>query len=293
MYKKILIIKLGAFGDLILMLGAIEKIRAYHPEAQITLMTTAPFVALAQTAPYFDRVWEIKRWTYWNFRSWLRFVKKLRRENYDCVYDLQRNDRTRIFYHLSPPALQKNWFGDKPPKDTRALSIMPDSAFPPPDLSWMDADIAPFHLPEKFVLLVVGCAPQHPKKRWPITHYAEVAKELLQRGYTPVVLGTKSEAAIIEQLTQTVPEVVSLLGKTTFMHIAALARTASGAVGNDTGPMHLIALAGCPSVSLFSGETNAAQSAPKGKNVTVLQSDPIEDITVLTVLETLLKSMKA
>ena len=42
-------------------------------------------------------------------------------------------------------------------------------------------------------------------------------------------------------------------------------------MGNDTGPMHLIAVAGCPCVVLFSAASKPALTAPRGAHVTVLQ----------------------
>ena len=65
-----------------------------------------------------------------------------------------------------------------------------------------------------------------------------------------------------------------------FGDIAALARQSLAAIGNDTGPMHLISAAGCPVVSLFGGTSHPDQSAPNGKNVTVLRAIPIEKLTI-------------
>src|SRR6266568_4059670 len=48
---RILVIKLGALGDFVQALGPAAAIRAHHPEAAITLLTTAPFAELARAAP--------------------------------------------------------------------------------------------------------------------------------------------------------------------------------------------------------------------------------------------------
>ena len=71
------------------------------------------------------------------------------------------------------------------------------------------------------------------------------------------------------------------------MDIAALARKAAAAVGNDTGPMHLIAVVGCPVIALFSGLSDPAQSAPRGKSVVALRGIPIETLGVEKVQEAL------
>ena len=55
--SRLLVIKLGALGDFVQAMGPAAAIRAHHPDAEITLLTTAPFAELARAAPYFDRVW--------------------------------------------------------------------------------------------------------------------------------------------------------------------------------------------------------------------------------------------
>jgi ADP-heptose:LPS heptosyltransferase len=55
------------------------------------------------------------------------------------------------------------------------------------------------------------------------------------------------------------------------------------AIGNDTGPVHLIAAAGAPTIVLFSSASSPALSAPRG-HVTVFQAPEVKDIAVDTVL---------
>lgn len=59
--ERILVIKLGALGDFVQAMGPAAAIRAHHERAEITLLTTAPFVELARAAPYFDRIWVDER----------------------------------------------------------------------------------------------------------------------------------------------------------------------------------------------------------------------------------------
>ena len=64
----------------------------------------------------------------------------------------------------------------------------------------------------------------------------------------------------------------------------SLARAAAVAIGNDTGPMHLIATAGCPSIVLFSGDSDPALCAPRGPLVDVLRRPDLATLDVDTVL---------
>lgn len=157
---------------------------------------------------------------------------------------------------------------------------------PPADLSWAKADVARFHLPVRYALLVPGGAPHRPVKRWPADRFALVANYLASHGVTPLLLGTGDDEDQIKVVTNNCPAALSLSGQTNFMDIIVLARAAVGAVGNDTGPMHLIAASGCPSVVLFSADSDPGLCAPRGA-VTVLCQDDLGALEVKTVLAAL------
>ncbi len=101
-----------------------------------------------------------------------------------------------------------------------------------------------------------------------------------------MVLGTGDDEDQIKVVTNNCPAALSLSNKTSFPDIVLLARGAVGAVGNDTGPMHLIAAAGCPSVVLFSAESDPGLCAPRGL-VTVLAQEDLADLAVDRVLAAL------
>lgn len=283
--ERILVIKLSAFGDFCLAIGGFEKIRKNHPAAHITLMTTAPFKDLAQQSPYFDEVRTIARWGTLAFGPWIRYLRNVWKNPYTLVYDLQSNDRTRILRRLSPPAMQKKWYDIRKahaadaPADLAALAHITL----PSDVTWLTRHATVSPPPSPYMLFVPGSAPQHPAKRWPAEHYAALAKQLSTRGITPVLLGTAAEAHATSVIAQACPQAVDLTARTSFADIAALAQHAVAAVGNDTGPMHLISLCGCPVVSLFSRASDPEKSAPRGHVVKVLRADDLADVSVSDV----------
>jgi ADP-heptose:LPS heptosyltransferase len=91
---RILVIKLGALGDFVQALGPAAAIRAHHPDAAITLLTTAPFAELAGQAPYFDEVWVDERPRLATPRALLALRRRLRTAGFARVYDLQTSDRS-------------------------------------------------------------------------------------------------------------------------------------------------------------------------------------------------------
>jgi ADP-heptose:LPS heptosyltransferase len=297
--EKILVIKLSALGDVVLALGPMAAIRKAHPKAHITLLTTKPFVDIAQRSRCFDAIEADARAPFWNVAEWLRLFRFLNGGHFARVYDLQMNDRTKAYYHLF---LKKpEWVGHvkgashffdkeellKLHAFERHKLMLGKLGIPVdiPDLSWMSADVSLFGLKNPYVVLIPGSAPQHPQKRWPALKYGALALKLVRHGYDVAVLGTAAERDVVERIMKSCPGAHDLSGRTSLYDIATLARGAAGAIGNDTGPTHLVAMSGCPTMALFSGSTDPARSSPVGPAVTVIQSDPIDDITVDDVMK--------
>lgn len=298
--EKILVIKLSALGDFILALGAMEAIRRHHPAAHITLLTTRPFVDMATRSGYFNDVWVDERPRFYSAVRWLKLARRLNKGRFDRVYDLQLNNRTKIYYRLF--SKKPEWSGlvrghalFYPNRQWRQMHAFDrhremlklagiDVALP--DISWMESDVSTFNVPKPYVLLIPGSAPQHPEKRWSALRYGALARKLMLQGYETAVLGTNAEADVIDRIKKSCPSAHDLSGRTSLYDIATLARGAVAAVGNDTGPTHLVSLAGCPTVVLFSAASNPALSAPVG-DVGIIQADDLNDVQLGDVMKQL------
>ncbi len=301
--RRVLVVKLGALGDFVLALGPFAAIRRAHPEARITLLTTPPFADFGAATGLFDEIWTDTRPRWYEVRAVLALRRRLRGGGFDRVYDLQTSDRSGWYFRLFPANAKPEWSGiaagcshphANPARDSMhtverqaeqlAMAGIPET--PPPDLSWAwagaDADIVRFGLPERFALLIPGGAPHRPAKRWPEEKFAALGAEMARRGATPVVIGGTAEEELARRIADACGG-IPLAGRTTFEDLAALATRAAGAVGNDTGPMHIVAAAGCPSVVLFSAESDPALTAPRGASVTVLRRDDLADLPVAEV----------
>ncbi len=301
---RILVIRLSALGDFIMALPAMAAIRRHHPAADITLLTTRPFVELGERSGWFNRVQVDPKPRWHDVAGWRALRRMLRAGQFDRVYDLQAQDRTAAYFHLFWPFRKPEWSGvargaSHPHKDpTRRymhaydihaaqLAVAGIEQIPPPDLAWLDEDIRRFGLPSRFALLIPGSAPHRPGKRWPIARYGMLASGLLDRGVTPVVIGTPGEQPLGDAIRALCPRARSLIGQTSLFTIAGLARRAQLAVGNDTGPMHLIAMLDCPVVSLFSSDSDPVRSAPRGASVTVIRRDDLGSLSVDEVMAAL------
>jgi len=291
---KILVIKLGALGDFIQALGPMKAIRNHHNTAHITLLTTKPFEKFARQCGYFDEIILDKRPKLLNITGWITLKKKLNSEHFTRIYDLQNNDRTALYFKLLKHPKPK-WVGvakgashcNNSPERTQGhaydghiltLGLAGIKNITLDTLEWMKGDLSGFDLRKPYILLVPGCAPERPEKRWPAVHYARLANILDTLGYQPVIIGTQAEKDSASAIKSACPQALNLTDKTDFEHIAALARTAAGAIGNDTGPMHIIGVTGCPSMVVFSHASDPVKHAPKGANIQFIQKENLENL---------------
>lgn len=296
MSEEILIIRHGALGDMIQSLGPFRAIRQHHRDARITLLTTAPFAELAEACPDIDRVWLDARPGPLQVVGWWGLRRRLRAGGFTWVYDLQTSGRSS-FYRRFFAEPKPNWSGiatgashghDNPARDTlhtierqrEQLAAAGISQVPDAELGWLDADIGRFDLPDRFALLIPGGSVHRPEKRWPLEHYAALAVRLIEAELTPVILGGPDEGSLAARIVvECGGRAIDLSGATTFADIAALARAAVLTVGNDTGPSHIAAAAGSPTLALFSNASDPALCAPRGRQVEVLRRSKLKELS--------------
>lgn len=258
-----LILRPGAIGDCLLALPAIEHLAASYTEVWIS-SAVVPLIRFA------DR------------------VKPLSSTGVDLVGIDDLEPSPELFAYLQSFDSIVSWYGAARAEFRRALEatgvacqFLP--ALPPADYAGHATTFftvqvgAPDGIPR--VDITPACdSPAiivHPfsgsaKKNWPLANYRELAAKL------PVKVGWS--AGPEEQLAEA----------RRFPSLAELASWLAGAglyIGNDSGITHLAAAVGVPTLALF-GPTDPAKWAPRGPNVTVLRSDPLEALRVETVLET-------
>ena len=292
MMKRILVIKLAALGDFVQAFGPFAAIRAHHPGAEITLLTTPPYAELARRSPWFDAVWSDGRpaWTdppaIWRLARRLRgagFDPGLRPADLGALLALPLAGRARgrsgpASPRRQPPACQS---AARPDAYGRAAAgAAGDGRHPrlPRARRWLAGwRRRGLGLPPRFALLVPGASPggrasagrSGVSPRWPPgwTCRWRWSAARRRRRWPPTILAAA-------------PGAVDLTGRTGFAALGAVARRADFAIGNDTGPTHLIAAAGCPTLALFGPESDPALCAPRGRAVAVLQRDSLAGLTV-------------
>ena len=295
--RQILVIRYGGFGDMILSMGAFRTIRAHHAADRLTALTTRRFAGLLEQSGYFDEVLLDDRLKPWQIAGWLALATLLRGRRFDRIYDLQRNERTAILYRIMSLGRDLEWSGVIPgcshyvrddPDDRRhiaerlaeQLATAGITETLPADLGWLKGDIGHFDLPPAYALIVAGGAPHRPEKRASAEAFAGLGRHLMGQGIAPVLLGTDSERDQIDAIAGACPGAIDLSDRTSFGDIAELARHAAGAIGNDTGAMHLTAAVGCPSLVLFSAASDPSRVRPLGRRVHVAEADTLQTLSI-------------
>lgn len=291
--KTILVIRLGALGDILQFFGAFQTIRAAHPDATIDALTLPPYAALFEGSGLFDAVHAPPKPK--GPAAWLRLVSTLRRRRYDRVYDLQRNDRTAFLFRAMRLGRPLDWSGvvrgcshytpglwesDAHAIDKIAIQ-MRDAGLPTParsDLSFLDGAVDDLAPPTPFAIIAPATAPSRPRKRWPADRYAEIARRLFAQGVSSAVVGGPGDQAVCAQAAAS--GALDLCGRTDFGQLAALGRRAAAALGGDTGPMHLLSLVGCPVLSLYGEDSDPERTKPLGPAVDILRDETMAALNV-------------
>ncbi len=300
MSERILIIKHGAFGDFIQATGALQAIRQHHPQAHITLLTTKPYIAMAQQMPFVDMVWQDERPRLTSLRQWQDLRQRIIAGSFTHVYDLQNTHRTAAYFWMlrgHHPVWSGLVRGCTFPHRTKhrrtlhtidrlaeQLNIAGISDIPAPTVDWLVSSGKDFSLPEPYALLIPGGAPHRHDKRWTVEGFSQVATQMLTRGVTPVLIGTQADADMTNAIEKNVPACINLTGKTGFGDLVSLAGKARLALGNDTGPMHLLAVAECRTIVLFGSASDPKRCAPRGRDIQIVQVADLQSLTADTVL---------
>ena len=314
--ERVLIVRLGAIGDVVNALVVASAIKEARPDVFVGWAVHDLARPLVDGHPDVDRVhlWP-RGGGVQGFSGFLRDVRAMR---YGMVIDLQRIFKSAMVARLTrvgrivgfdrarSKELSWLWTREKiEPRDPGAHMVRqymefvehlglqtagPVHKFPhdAEASSWADAEVtriggAP---------LVVNLGASKPPNRWAPDRFAELAQRLAAEAESPVVLtggpGDRDiEADVLRHLHNT-GGVTSLVGETSLMQLIELLRRSRLFIGCDTGPMHLAAAVRTPVVALF-GPADPGRTGPWGFQHRVVcapgLSGSMEDIGVELVLD--------
>ena len=284
---KILIIKLGALGDVIIATPHIEQILRHHRGAAVWLLTAPDYTGLFSAHPHL----QVAAFPRKGLRPMFAALRWLRQQRFDIIYDLQGSQRSALFSALSgapqrvglgsPHIYSQTVRDDDRSKHifTRLAHLLEIAGIAPADprpqvsVSATDEAQVQAWLREHrlagraFVLMHAGSSAGWPSKRWEDTHVRALADELHGRGLESLWVGGKQDAVLNARLAA--GGGIDASCRFSIPQLSVLARHARFAVTTDSGPMHVFATAGIPVYALF-GPTDWRRSHAVGQAQRVL-----------------------
>ena len=309
--SNILIIKHGSLGDIAQASGAIQDIFENHPNENIYLLTTKPYIELFKKNPFLKEVILDRRLSRFNLIYLFILMKKIKNLNISKVYDLQNSSRTSFYKKiLFPNADQNQWSSSLTtlPKNTNKNEFDKRSVLERfdhqlkvsglktkntllPNFVWAcenKMDFLDKYKLNKYIVLFPFCSPHLKLKKWP--YYNELISLILKKfdnQYQIVIAPGPNEISEARDI-----KALCILKDSKALNISELAsliKNSSFVVSNDTGPAHMSAHLGVRGVTLFGSHTTAYKVSIERENFKPIQVNDLNKLSAERVFDKILK----
>jgi heptosyltransferase-2 len=303
--EKLLVVRFGSLGDVILTFGAGEALARARPRAQIVYLVKDQYADLVAAQPWVSEVRALKDEDrgFWKGRA---FRKELRRESWSAVLDLQDNPRSRWFtrglarLHARWDARRGQrrawvwkrsfrWLGlrEEPVRPAwlrfrdAAKEIGAAEALPPRVVFPEAADQRAQSFFNEWAaavspapVMAIAPAAAWATKEWPEERTIELGKRLVGTGWRVLLVGRAEERARLKEIGAWVSGEPSARWMTAdLLTVAAALSKSRAAVVPDSGLMHLAVAVGTPVAALFGSTAPELGFAPSGAGNKILQRD--------------------
>lgn len=298
---NILIVKLGAIGDVIHALPVAHALKSGFPDCRITWVVEKVSQELVSANQYVDEtiVFDRPKRKMWkHIRAYAPdFITALRSRNFDLSLDLQGLFMSAAISRLSGASRRLvcynaheicGWMGirlNRPNRTKHMVEQYQDVVQalginnPEIDFGLQISDevvtetaalakSAGLDMQQNYIVLAPGA--NRPNKRWPVDHFAVLTDKLFDDRLIPVIVGGLGDDYFADEICKAciIPP-IDLTGQTTLLQLADLIRHAKLVIGGDTGPVHLAAALHTPILMLL-GPTDPKRNGPYGQDNAVL-----------------------
>ncbi len=287
--NKILVIKFGGIGDILLTTPVLPNLKNYFPDAEINFLTLRHSRDILIDNPFLTRAF-----TYdpAEDKSWC-LIKNIRSQKYDLVIDLFGNPRTALITFLSGA---KYRFGFKFRGRNYAYNIkikgrggiVHNVDFNLDALRALDIPIVSrnLYLPTNIVhdefadnyikfnnietkkIIGISKTGGWESKRYKAEDYIELINKLNDIYDVNFILiwGNEKEKEDCEHIRNMITKQNAfLIPDSPIKYLGAIIKKCSLVIGNDSGPLHIAVAAGVPTLGIY-GPTNPALQGPYGEN---------------------------
>jgi ADP-heptose:LPS heptosyltransferase len=296
--ERLLIVLLGAIGDVVCGMPLAQRIRLGWPRTRIAWAVEPPAAPMLETHSAVDEVILFRR--HQGPAALIEFLRAAHDSRPQVTLDLQRHFKSglaslasgaprRIGFHWVN-SREANWFfnndtigpvSDFTPKLTHFQRFADLLGVPTTPITFGLAATAAERgrvrdvlapAGERFAALYVGST--WPSRQWLPPQTAELSRALRARDIGVVLVGGPNDRAFADAVHAAGPgdDVVDTAGRISLREVIAVMERAAVAIGPDTGPMHIASAVGTPVVALF-GATSPLRSGPWGWYHAVLRGD--------------------
>lgn len=283
---RILMVRMGAMGDIVHTLPSAATLRYAFPEAEIDWLVEERWAPLLEGNPHVSTVRRIGRRI---GRATWKAIGELRARHYDLALDFQGLLKSAVISRLAAPRevigfraeelrerlagafynRRADGSGQHVVEKNLSLAFSAGASkavieFPLPDVP------VPEGLPEKFFALSPSAG--WAAKRWPPEAFAQLILRVKQNLGLPAVINCgPGEEYLTARIVETAREAGPHVAVGGIAELVALAGRARVFVAGDTGPLHVAAAAGTPVVAIF-GPTDPARNGPYSKRARVVRA---------------------
>ena len=293
--KRILVVKLDHLGDVLLATPVFSNLRQAYPNAELHALTGAWSRVVLERHPDVGKVIEYNSPTFCrtgkptSLKETFQLYRQLRHEKYDLMVELRSDWRIVwfSFLRLTPKRLDRaslqvaNKLGSVQfsgtHETTRNLDVLKQAGIATPvqtttfsvpakDKEWASDFLTAHQIGREQPLIAIHPGSPIALKRWLPERYAELADWLIARkGARVLFVGVKDEIQIITEIQERMQgESINVAGETTLTQLASILHTCKVFIGNDSGPMHLAAAVGIPTIGLY-GPGDPTRFGPVGE----------------------------
>lgn len=278
---RILVVRLGAMGDIIHTLPAAAALKQSFPGSHLTWAVAPRWAPLLEGNVFVDRRVLIDRSS---LAALARSARELRRGRFDFAVDFQGLIQSALIASVARPERIFGFPRSQAREKLAAVFYSNCAGSQARHVVDRNLDLAraagAWSVPHAFPL--PPGAPEYPlppggfilacplagwvSKQWPLEFYSTLARRLeAELGLPLVVNGPPESADLLARITGARPHISSLAG------LIDATRRAAAVVGVDSGPLHLAAALGKPGVAIF-GPTDPERNGPYGGSLETLRS---------------------
>jgi heptosyltransferase II len=281
--KNIIVIKLWAIGESILVLSSIKSLasRGYN----ITVLCTKQNKFVFEHQSFINRVIVFD---FMNPLKALACILSLRKSMFSIAIDSDPYMKFSSVLSVLSGAPRRYGLENRHLLYTDTVIINEDEhalltfykifaavdAFPAPQ-SLVPVFAAPVDmlLQEKSVAIHAGSASTSAMRRWSEENFSQLCDYFSSAGYGIYIVGSEDEKEICDRIANMCKNsVINLSGKLSLPQLAYLFSKMRLVVANDSGPMHIAASMGTPTIGLF-GPNLPERFGPYGKNCIGIRKD--------------------